>query len=128
MGHLGHRNIPLLIRLEKLFAKLYLFLTVFFKINKYPFSFLMHILCTTGSLHCGLFKVFSYLHTHLSSHCGHVQLCVMSVKNPLVTPIYNGSACVHMVFFFLQKENMCVLKDIVHGKIFLDETLTSFNR
>ena len=90
----------LLIRLDKLFSKLHFSLTIFFKINKYPFSFLMHILCTTGSLHCGIFRVFSYLYTHLSLHCGHVQLCDMSVSNPLVTAIHNGTTCVNMVIFF----------------------------
>ena len=49
----------LLIRLDKLFSKLYFPLTIVFKINKYPSSFLMHILCTTGSLHCSIFRVFS---------------------------------------------------------------------
>ena len=32
-------------------------------------------------------------------HSGHVQLCDMLVRNPLVTPIQNGTTYVSMVFF-----------------------------
>ena len=39
------------------------------------------------------------MYTHLALHCGHVQLCDLSVSNPLVTPIYNGTTCVNMVLF-----------------------------
>ena len=86
----------------------------------------MHTLCATGSLHCGIFRVFNY-YTHLSLHCTHVQLCDMSVSNPLVTPIYNGTTCVNMVTF-LQNWCKCVLKDTVEVKQFLDKNLTSFIR
>ena len=86
----------------------------------------MHILCTTGSLHCGIFRVFSY-YTHLSLHCEHVQLCDMSVSNPHVTPIHNGTTLVNMVIF-LQNGCMYVLKDIFDGKQLLDKNLTSFIR
>ena len=83
----------------------------------------------TGSLHCGIFRVFSYLYTHLSLHCGHVQLCDMSVSNPLVTPIHNGTTCVNIaIFFFLQNRCMRVLKDIVDVKQLLDKNLTGFIR
>ena len=57
----------------------------------------MHNLGTTGSLHCGILRVFSY--THSSLHCGHVQLCDMSVSNPFAIPIHNGTSRVNMVFF-----------------------------
>ena len=57
-------------------------------------------------------------------HCRHVQLCDMSVSNPLVTPIHNGSTCVNMVNF-LQNECMYVLKVIVGVKQLLDNSLTS---
>ena len=87
----------------------------------------MHILCTTGSLHCGIFRAFSYLYTHLSLHCGHVQLCDMSVSNPLVTAIHNGTTCVNMVIF-LQNGCMCVLKDVVDVKQLLDKNVISFIR
>ena len=80
----------------------------------------MHILCMNGSLHCGIFRVFSYLYTHLSTHCGHVQLCDMSLSNPLVTPIHNGTTCVNMVIFC--RMGTCVLKDIVGVKQLLDKT------
>ena len=87
-------------------------------------------LCTTGSLHCGIFRVCSF-YTYLSLHCGHVQLCDISVSNPFVTPIHNRTTCVDMVFFFfffLQNKGICVLKDIVDVKQFLDKNLTSFIR
>ena len=54
-------------------------------------------------------------------HCGHMQLCDMSVSNPLVTPIHNGTTCFNMVIF-LQNGCMCVFKDIVEVKQFLDKT------
>ena len=38
------------------------------------------------------------LYTHLSLHCGHVQLCDMSVSNSPVTPVHNGTTCVDMVY------------------------------
>ena len=80
----------------------------------------MHILCTTGSLHYGIFRVFSW-YIHLSLHCEQVQLCDMSVSNPLVTPIHNGTTCVNMVNF-LQNGCVCVLKIIVDVKQLLDKT------
>ena len=87
----------------------------------------MHILCTTGSLHCSIFRACSYLFTHSSLHCGHVQLCDLSVSNPLVTHIHNETTSVNMVIF-LQNGCMCVLKDIVNVKQILDKNLTSFIR
>ena len=72
-----------------------------------------------------MFRVFSYLYTHLSLHCGHVQLCDMSVSNPFVTPIHNGTTSVNMVIL-LQDGCMCVLKDIIDVHQFLDKNLTSF--
>ena len=84
--------------------------------------FLMHILCTTDSLHCSIFMVFRK-YTHLSWYCGHMQLYDMSVGNTLV--IHNGTICVNMVFF-LQNGYMCVLKDIVHMKQFWDKKLAHF--
>ena len=72
----------------------------------------MRILCTTGSLHCGIFRVFSNLYIHLSLHCGHVQLCDMSVNNPLVTPIHNGTTCVNIVII-AEWVCVCVLKNII---------------
>ena len=47
----------------------------------------------------------------------------MSVSNPLVTPIYNGTTCVNMVNV-LQNGCMVVLKDIVDVKQLLDKNLT----
>ena len=44
----------------------------------------------------------AYLGYSVSIHCGHVQVCDISVSNPLVTPIHNGTTCVNMVFFFSQ--------------------------
>ena len=46
-------------------------------------------------------------------------ICDMSVSNSLVTPIHNGATCVNMVNFF-QNRCICVLKDIVDVKQFLD--------
>ena len=51
----------------------------------------------------------------------------MSVSNPLVTPIHNGTTCVNMIIF-LQNGSMCVLKDIVDVKQLLNKNLTSFIR
>ena len=45
-----------------------------------------------------------------------MQLCDISVSNPLVTPIHNGTTCVSMVHF-LQNGCMCVLKDIVETNL-----------
>ena len=56
-----------------------------------------------------------------------MQLCVMSVSNPLVTPFHNRITCVNMVSF-LQNECMCVLKDSVDARQILDENSTSFIR
>ena len=50
----------------------------------------------------------------------------MSVSNPLVTTIHNGTTCVSMVFF--QHGCICVLKDVVDVKQFLDKNLTNFIR
>ena len=86
----------------------------------------MHILCMTGSLHCGIFRVFSK-YIYLSLHCEHMQFSDLSVSNPLVTPVHNGTTCVNMVIF-LQNGCMCVLKDIVDVKQLLDKNLTSFIR
>ena len=64
--------------------------------------------------------------THFSLHCGHVQLCDMSLSNPLVTLIHNGTTCVKMVNC-LQGECMYMfLKDIIDVKQLLDKNLTSF--
>ena len=52
----------------------------------------------------------------------------MSVSNPLVTPIHDGTTCINMVFFFLQNGCMCVLKDIVVVKQLLDKNLTTVIR
>ena len=77
----------------------------------------MYILCTTGSLHCGIFRVsITYM------HCGYVQFCDMSVGNPLVTPIHIGTTCNNMVNI-LQNGCMCVLKDIVNKKQLFDINL-----
>ena len=46
---------------------------------------------------------------------------VMSVSNPLVTPIHNGTICVNMLIF-LQNGCMCALKDIVDVKVLLGES------
>ena len=51
----------------------------------------------------------------------------MSVSNPLVTPIYNGTTCANVVNF-LQNGCMCVLKDIVDVTQLLDKNLSSFIR
>ena len=51
-----------------------------------------------------------------------MQLCDISVSNPLVTPIHNGTTCVNMVNF-LQNGCMRVLKDIVDVKQLLDKNL-----
>ena len=70
----------------------------------------------------------AYLEYSVSIHCGHVQLCDMSVSNPHVTPIHNGTTYVNMVNF-LQNVCfcMCVLKDNVDVKQFLDKkNLSSF--
>ena len=112
-----------LIRLDKLFSKLHFSLAIFFKISKYPFSFPMYILCTTGSLHCGILRVFSYLYTYLPLRYRHMQLCNVSVSNPLVTPTHNGTTCVNMVILLLNG-CMCVLKDFVDVKHILDKNLT----
>ena len=81
----------------------------------------------TGSLHCGTFRVFSYLYTHLSLHCGHVQLCDMSVSNLLVTSTRKGTTCVNMVIFVLNG-CMCVLKDIFDVQQLLYKNLKSLIR
>ena len=47
--------------------------------------------------------------------CGHAQLCDMSGRHLLVTPIHNRTTGVNMVIF-LQNGCMCVLKDIVDVK------------
>ena len=47
----------------------------------------------------------------------------MSVSNPLVTPIHNGTTCVNMVII-LQNGCMCVLKLLVDVKQHLDKNLT----
>ena len=62
---------------------------------------------------------------YLSLHCEHVQLCDMTVSNPLVTPIHNGTTyrCQHGIFS--QNVCMCALKDIVDVKQLLDKNLTS---
>ena len=39
------------------------------------------------------------MYTHLALHCGHAQLYDMSVSDPHVTPVYNGTTCVNMVLF-----------------------------
>ena len=52
----------------------------------------------------------------------------MSVSNPLVTPIHNGTIGVNVVFFFCKNRCMCVLKDIDECEPFLDKNLTSFIR
>ena len=83
----------------------------------------MYILCTTGSLHCGILRVFSYLYTHLPLRYGHVQLCNVSVSNPLATSIHNGTTCVNVVIL-LRNGCMYVLKDIVDVKHILDKNLT----
>ena len=44
-----------------------------------------------------------------------LQTCDMSVSNPLVTPIHNGTTCINMVKF-LQNGCMHVLKDSVDMK------------
>ena len=49
-----------------------------------------------------------------------MQLCKMSVSNPLV--IHNGTTCVNMVNV-LQNGCMCVLKDMVDVKQLLDKNL-----
>ena len=51
----------------------------------------------------------------------------MSVSNPLITPIQNGTTCVDMEIV-LQNACMCVLNDIVDVKQLLDKTLASFIR
>ena len=80
----------------------------------------MHILCTTGSLQCDIFRY------SVSMHCGPVQLCDMSLSNPLVTPIHGKNTCVNMVNF--AEWVHIILKDIVDVKQFLGENLTSFIR
>ena len=86
----------------------------------------MHILGTTVSLHCGLFRYsVTYIHI-LSLHRGHVQLCDMSVMKPLVTPIYNGTAL--STWYFLQNGYICVLKDIVDVKLLFDKMVSSYIR
>ena len=64
-------------------------------------------------------------YTHLCLHCGHVQLGDMSLSNPLISPIHNGTTFVNMVIF-MQNGCMCVLNDILNVKQFLDRNLTSF--
>ena len=96
-----------------------------FQNKQIPIQFSNAYLCTSGSLHCGIFRVCS-LYTYLSLHCGHVQLCDISVSNPFVTPVHNGTTCIDMVF--LQNECICVLKDIGDVKQLLDKNLTSFIR
>ena len=91
-------------------------LTTFFEMNKYPFSFIMYSLCTTGFLHCGIWGIQLPIYT-FSLYSGHVQLCAMSVSNPLVTSIHKGTTCVNMIMY-LQNWSMCVLKDIVVVKHF----------
>ena len=82
----------------------------------------MHILCTTGSLHCGIFRLFSYLLCTVD-RCN----CMVCLSNPLVTPIHNETTCAKMVIF-LQNRCMRVLKDIVDKKQVFNENLTSFIR
>ena len=48
----------------------------------------------------------------------------MSVSNPLVTLIHNGTTCVNMVII-LQNGCMCVLKLLVDVKQHLDKNLTN---
>ena len=55
-----------------------------------------------------------------------VQLCSVSANDPLVIPIHNGTLC-YMVNFS-RNGCMCVLKDIVDAKQFLDKNLTGFIR
>ena len=50
----------------------------------------------------------TYSNTNLSLHCGHVQLCDMSVSNPIVTPTHNGTTCINMVLLF------CFFAEWVH--------------
>ena len=71
----------------------------FFQNKQIPIQFPNAYFVTTGSLYCGIFRVCS-LYSNLSLHCGHVHLYDMSVSNPLVTPIHNGTTCVDMVNFF----------------------------
>ena len=87
----------------------------------------MHILCPTGSLYCGILRVFSYLNTQLSLHCGYMQLCDMSASNPLVSRIHNGTTCVNMVILFAEWMHAC-LKGIVDVKHLFDKNLASFIR
>ena len=49
--------------------------------------------------HFRVFRVFSYLYTNLSLHCGHVPLCDMSVSNPLVTNLL--PICIIIYQYFL---------------------------
>ena len=100
-------------------------LTILFKINKCPFSFLMHILCTTGSLHCGIFNLGYSISRYICPCTVNTCNCDMTVSNPLVTPIHNVTTCVNMIHF-LQNGCMCVLKDIVDVKQLLNQNSTSF--
>ena len=56
-----------------------------------------------------------------------MQLCDISVSDPLVTPVHNGTTCPNMVIFW-QNGRMCVLKDVVDVKQFLDKNFTSVIR